>query len=503
MRIFGVYMGGHDFNVACVDNGRVVAAVEEERLSRHKHHGQQHGKAPRLGMDWLAEQGAAADIIALATPIPHGGEGGLMRTVMDVMGAPHEVVAKSSTYEHHRCHLATAWLWSGWDNCYAMAVDGGGSAFYGAVAHCSRRDGIELLAFDKMEHRDNFIRPGSLYLQATAALGFTPIKDEGKVMCLAARGDPARYWDALWKGHTFVPFGAEGPDIVWPDWHGDPYARADLAAAVQAGFERIIGTTLRAHVPMNARVALAGGSFANVLINRQILEWAAEVFVAPPMNDGGLAAGAALLASFEAGEAVPHRVSDMYLGPDAGPWPQDVDPAQIAAAVENGALVAICVGRCEYGPRALGNRTVLADPRRADTPERLNAALRRDGFMPFAPVMTEMGAAVLLEPSWRRAAHAAQFMTMAFRVASPEQEHRIPAATHFGTCRPQIVKHETNPAYHDVVQAFGEMTGLPVLINTSFNLHGEPIVGTEEHALRSFAASGLDMLVTTSGLRTK
>ena len=486
MRIVGTYMGGHDFNVAIVQDGRVVAAVEEERLSRHKHHGQQHGTTPSLGLSWLKQIGLGADTADLV-----------------VVAAPTQYDGASRMYEHHRCHATTAWLWSGWDDCYVVAIDGGGSEYCGIVTRCSRRSGIEVVATDDMEYRNGFIRPGRLYIEATQALGFTPVKDEGKVMCLAARGDPARYWNALWGDCEFAPFGAVGPNIVWPDWHGDPYARADLAAAVQAGFEQIVMATVRAYVPLGAKVALAGGSFANVLINRRILDWASEVFVAPPMNDGGLAAGAALLAALDVGEVTPHRVPDMYLGPDAGPWPEGVSPEQIAAAVADDKLVAICTGRCEYGPRALGNRTILADPRRADTPERLNAALHRDGFMPFAPVMTGAAADVLLEPSWRRARHAARFMTMAFRVSTPEQEQRIPAATHFGTCRPQVIDRETNPPYHDVVEAFGQATGLPVLINTSFNLHGEPIVGTEENALRSFMASGLDMLVTTSGLHTR
>lgn len=508
MKTIGIYTV-HDQSVAVSQDGVITHAMEEERPSRKKHYGQEHGATPALSLEWLASQGhslGSANVIAQPTPTLDFSE-----MERHGLGKRESIVPRHKVFDHHLCHIATAYYWSGWDDCYVLAVDGGGTNWFGQTAHC--HDGkIDILGGEPMTEKRTLegTNPGTLYLHMTMHLGFKAVRDEGKVMCLAAKGDPSRF-RSLFDRYEVAPFkvmdrlnrGIITNEEVWAAVGGKDAAqsgqiRADLAASVQELFERMILADVEAFVPRGARLALSGGSFANVVVNRKILDWAGEVWVAPPMNDGGVATGAAMLAD---PDTKPYRLHDAYLGLDVGT--PTADPREVAKTVADGLMVGIAHGRCEHGPRALGNRTILADPRREDTVGCLNKKLRRSGFMPFAPVMLYEFADEILEPAWRRAEHAAEFMTMAF-CANPGWKEKIPAVVHVdGTCRPQVIKQDVNPWYWSVLEEFRKLTNCPVLLNTSFNMHEEPIVTTLADAASVLERGGVDVLVTPEGAGTK
>jgi carbamoyltransferase len=234
-------------------------------------------------------------------------------------------------------------------------------------------------------------------------------------------------------------------------------------------------------------------------------------YVFPSMGDGGLPLGAALLASggLARGRPGPQALSDLYLGPQ---WSErDIErllsargvnferpPAlarRVAELLAAGQIVARFDGRLEYGPRALGNRSILyraTDPAANDW---LNKQLGRGEFMPFAPVIRDVDAARMIEDYGPATAYTSKFMTITFR-ASDAFRREAPACVHLdGTMRPQIIERSINPGYYDIVAEYHALTGRAVLVNTSFNMHEEPIVCSPQDALQAFELSNLDHLV--------
>ncbi|HEU5273295.1 MAG TPA: carbamoyltransferase C-terminal domain-containing protein, partial [Xanthobacteraceae bacterium] len=264
-------------------------------------------------------------------------------------------------------------------------------------------------------------------------------------------------------------------------------------------------------------LALGGGVFANVRLNRALLEntRAERLFIFPAMGDEGLPVGGCLLHLRERDggatwQAQRRPLRSLYLGRDhdAGfaaaarrlPNVTECADRPVARAVDAlaaGRIVAIYTGRMEFGPRALGARSILAAPTRAEINDSLNKRLERSEFMPFAPVVLEEEAATVFDVTPGNA-HAARFMTITCDV-KPEWRERIPAVVHVdGSARPQTIRRDDNPLYFDVLAAYYARTGLPVLVNTSFNVHEEPIVNTPEEALRSLVEGRVDHILTQS-----
>ena len=515
-RVIGIYGGpAHDQSVAYVENGVVKLAMEEERPTRIKHCSPPPAHTPWMGLDWLSHEGYDfnnVDTVAFAEPLCNQSS---HRDALVTMELPLWLEQRLAAREHHLCHAALAWAWSGWDECYALAIDGGGSMSYGLAAHC-KNGVITEIARDNMAQLHSILNPGLWYLLSTIALGYKPLHDEGKVQALACSGNPNRYTALIRERLTIKPFYVEDPRLPGATrkdgtWHPsremlqqligiDPQessVKADVAAAVQTIFEEMIMTDVEAYIPRGCRLVLSGGCFCNVTINRKLLDWASEVFAASAMTDGGMAAGAGLLT----GPIRPYRVDHVYLGYDAGPIPAGTDPARLARMIADGACVGLCYGRCEYGPRALGNRSILCDPTKSDTAAKVNAKLHRNSVMPFAPVILDTDADEVLEPAWRRASHSAEHMTMAFKVNEGWRE-KIPAVVHVdGTCRPQVLRESVSPFYYAILREFKKITGIGVLLNTSFNLHETPIIMSEADAMDVFDKGGVDVLVSTSGLK--
>jgi carbamoyltransferase len=283
--------------------------------------------------------------------------------------------------------------------------------------------------------------------------------------------------------------------------------REDVAAWVQRGAEGILLDVVRRFLASTGarRVALAGGVFANVLVNGKVaaLPGVERVHVFPHMGDGGLAAGAALHASGRA----PEPLGSACLGPEPTegdyeraawasglPVERPAEPdAVLVDALARGLPVARCVGAMEFGPRALGHRSILAPAHDPATGDALNRALARDDFMPFAPALRVEDAPEAFD-GFEAAASAARHMT----VALPAREgfrRLCPGAVHVdGTARPQAVSRDEDPELHRLLAAHAERTGRPAVVNTSFNRHEEPIVNTPTDAVRAFREAGLPLL---------
>ncbi len=414
--------------------------------------------------------------------------------------------ARLEMMDHHRAHAEAAYRTQGADRCLVLTVDamGDGTTATASLGHSGQ--------LDLLWRQSGRAAVGTFYSRITQVLGFRPNRHEGKITGLAAYATPPD--DLLAHLRTRLSFVGPGfSKIPWlaarenhAFWRSlSRWSREEIAAGAQRVLEESVTAFVRHHVRATGcgAVAVAGGIFANVKLNQRVaaLPEVTSLWVVPHMGDGGLSVGAALgstgaapapLASACLGGDITAEACTLALGDRAPPRvPDPVD--RVADLLAAGAAVARCAGRMEWGPRALGNRSVLALPSDPSINETLNARLRRSEFMPFAP-MVRAEDAVRFFVGTERARRAARFMTVCFDVR-PEFAERCPAATHVDrTARPQLVDADRAPELHRLLTAVGERTGTPVLINTSFNLHEEPIVRTPSDALRAFDQAELDAL---------
>jgi carbamoyltransferase len=433
--------------------------------------------------------------------------------------------------DHHTCHAASAYYQSGFDDAEVMTVDGVGDAysvrfFRGEKGHLHKRRAFFHTSCP-FGHNYEFV---------TTMLGFHPHRHAGKVTGLAAHGRPddrliramENWLQEIWSAARGRPYffmlhsqhgSTQGDDSFaaavrelretrqrqfgnWSD--------ADLAGAIQKILERDVTALIEANIPRREGqpICLAGGVFANVKLNKLVKEMGfGAIFIQPAMGDCGLAMGGPLYVMGERGELRPYRLETVYLGPEfsddemaaavreAGLEPRRIDPIEheIARLLAEGRVVARFNGRMEFGPRALGNRSILYHASDATVNDWLNKRLERTEFMPFAPAtLRDEGEASFL--GLRGAEHAAEFMTITFD-CSEEFRRNCPAAVHVdGTARPQLVRKEANCSFHQVLDHYRELTGVGTVVNTSFNMHEEPIVCTPQDAVRSFLQGHLDYL---------
>jgi carbamoyltransferase len=426
--------------------------------------------------------------------------------------------------DHHFCHVTSAYYTSGFEDALIFSVDGGGDGRSSVVY--TARDG----RLEQLHETTAFNSLGNYYAYVTHMCGFKAMRHEGKITGLAAHGEP-RYLPILREfideenGTLVNRGGAVFAEAIRRLTNRLPsgWTREDMAASIQRHFEDVV----RRYVAHWARhtglrdVALAGGVFANVRVNEEVLGLpeVSRIFIHPGMTDVGLAVGAALAACAPGylDRTMPHEpepLRDVYFGPDItareidealrrhGLTPAALDRPiehEIAELLAEGHVVARAEGRMEYGPRALGNRSILYQPADRAVNDWLNANLRRTEFMPFAP-------AVLHEERDRcfvgmeGAEHAAEFMTITFH-CTPWMRRSMAGVVHLDeTARPQLVRRDRNAAFHRIIAAFRERTGLPAVINTSFNMHEEPIVCSADDAVRAFLDGNLDYLALGSHL---
>jgi carbamoyltransferase len=436
--------------------------------------------------------------------------------------------AKIAFANHHLAHALPCLFHTGWAEALLYTADGGGDN----VQYSMRlfRDGAltELYGGDQeLTHPRRIDSLGQAYAYATEALGFIPFRHEGKVTGLAAFGKPKLY-DALARHFRVDERGEVASDFASYDAMRECIfdlakgaSREDVSASIQLLLENFVIESVRRILkrhPMR-HLGLAGGVFANVRLNQRLAEELPldEVFVYPAMSDQGLAAGAVLeflLArdGMERWLAQRWPLETLYYGRDFGVAMDETfekdprfrrmpgNPVDGAAElIHQGRIVAIYTKGMEYGPRALGARSIMASALDADINRTLNDRLSRSEFMPFAPVVTAEDAETVFDlgPVKRR---AASFMTITCGVRD-SWRGRIPAVVHVdGTARPQVIERAQNPLYYDILAAYKALSGVPVLINTSFNVHEEPIINAPSECARALAEGRVDFVATERGV---
>jgi carbamoyltransferase len=434
----------------------------------------------------------------------------------ELLKKEYGIRAPISFHDHHLCHAASAYWTSGFDGALVVTLDGGGDGCSGSV-HIGRGPKLRRLA-----SVDSFHSLGNLYSYVTSICGFEAERHEGKITGLAAYGEPI-YADVL---RDLVEFRKGTIRYLVPMYYHSAidelrkrippdFDRADLAASIQLVFEEI-GCAFVKHWMCETgqrNVALAGGCFANVKLNQRIHELpeVERISVHPGMDDGGLCVGAAFAVQQIRGICEsPERygpLPDVYLGPHydeaeirealegAGLEPR-TDPdihETIGRLLSEGRVVARFEGRMEYGPRALGNRSILCQANDPSVNDWLNDRLSRTEFMPFGPSTLSEHAGRCYE-HLEGAEDTARFMTVTFD-CTEEMKRLSPGVVHTdGTARPQLVDPTTSPDFHRTLTAYYRRTGIPSVVNTSFNIHEEPIVCTPGDAIRAFQLGRLDAL---------
>jgi carbamoyltransferase len=547
MLTLGINYGFHDSAVAIARDGEILFAVAEERLSRKKRDGEfplhaitaalTHARAKVADLDEVAFgwqpfsalratnlrnyiTGAhpmrlravlKAQSIGLLDEYRRDGE----RLFCRHFGSPRNGFKR---IDHHYAHALSAYPVSGFDEATVLVIDGRGAWEATSIWHGSggRLKLVEMIRWP------NSI--GLFYAQFTAWLGFEKFQDEWKVMGLAPYGGPGIDVGKFIKvadGHYYVnsPLlldSRNGSELARLEQDFGPARKADepisdrhrdIAWAVQDACERaelaIIGRAVSLTGCRN--LCLAGGVALNSKANGLILSRGLvdRIFIQPAASDDGVAIGAALARPVDAGLRC-GEIRKAYLGLQ---WrPEEIetalrtyklayerldDPASTAAdLLVRGQLIGWYQGREEFGPRALGNRSILADPRDVQNRDRVNNAVKfREGWRPFAPSVLEEAGSSFFENY-----HTTPFMTLTFQVR-PQKQAEIAAAVHVdGSARVQSVMRDQNERYYDLIKSFAAKTGVPAVLNTSFNLKGEAIVNSPFDAIRTFYTSGLDAL---------
>jgi carbamoyltransferase len=530
MKVLGVNAVFHDPAAALVVDGVTVAAAEEERFTRRK-----HGKAPVPFSTWELPERAAAWCLAQAgigagelDAVAYSYEPALaqpadgdvtadeweglrtlyaQRAPLFLQTALPGLDARSVRFvAHHVAHAASAHLAAPVTECAVLVVDGRGERASMLAGH-ARNGSLEVLATQDLPHS-----LGLMYEDATEHLGFRRSSDEYKVMALASYGEPVFLPELRNAAYATGDGGFRVDPIDWsqlapparPGAWGP--AHANLAASLQQRLEEVLLELVTwLHDRTGAQhLAMAGGVALNCVANSFL--WRAgpfdSVWVQPAAGDSGTALGAAL----HVAQALGDDVQPMRTAALGRSWSEDElrarlrtadvefeQPASVAEAVAEvlagDGVVAWFEGRSEFGPRALGHRSLLADPRRAENLERLNDVKGREQFRPVAPMVLEDRAAEIFDgplPS--------PYMLFTHDV-SADWADRIPAVVHVdGTARIQTVSRADEPLMAGVLEEFERRTGVPVVVNTSLNTAGRPMVDDPRDALECFGSSPVDAL---------
>lgn len=553
--ILGINMAYHESAAALVVDGALVAACEEERFNRIKH-GKPAcvdtvDATPSASIEtclgMAAIDAANVDVVALSystalraasftidplsKPGDWGSEAGEARfrsglaqspaAIRDALGA--DFAGRIVEVPHHLAHAASAFYPSGFDEAAVLVVDGiaenATSAIFAGSAHGLRE-------CETVQYPDSI---GFLWEKLSQYSGFSEY-DACKTMGLAAYGDPARFRDAMSALFTRYSDGVYHIDAEVARFRLDDFAplenlfgparydgqdlcqhHYDVAAALQEATSEamLILSRRAAQVAGSNRLCLAGGVALNCVCNAAINREGGfdDIYIPPAPHDAGTAVGAALQA-WHARHGMPAQVTQSaFLGPSFGDEacddaideqrldPEDTD-GMVEAVVDllcEGKIVGWFQGQMEFGPRALGNRSLVADPRRADMRDIINRKVKhREDFRPFAPSVLKEEAAKWFDIGPMTVSHGYMLYTVPVR---PEFAALIPAVLHVdGTARVQIVDRQDNPVYHRLISAFAERTGVPMLLNTSFN-DSEPIVCSPRDALATFTKTSIDAVV--------
>lgn len=458
---------------------------------------------------------------------------------------------KTFFIEHHIAHAASVYYSAPWTKSTIITIDGSGDFSMSGIIGVGQSNKIEII-----KRLNGFYSPGIYYMIITEILGFISGRHEGKVTGLAAFGKPMKELQKQFE--IFLQYDCNKLDFFskniafeindyvskhWVNGYNPEigtnsfaeqkykkikqqqlstfriplknYSKEDIAFAAQNRLEEVITKHIQSVVNKTniENICVAGGIFANVKLNQKIreLDNVKNLFIYPAMNDSGLSVGSALY--------VHHNIlnnnfngklpTTLYLGINSNTdkqvesllksknikYLQTIDiERHIAEALSENRTVAHFYGKSEYGPRALGNRSILAPAVNPAINDSLNKKLRRTEFMPFAPVILK-GFADELLVDWNENEHNSRFMTITYNVTK-KMKTIAPATVHIdGTARPQVVSRADNERIYNILNEYYKITNIPVLINTSFNLHEEPIVNTPEDALKILEQNAVDVLV--------
>ncbi len=419
---------------------------------------------------------------------------------------------KVCVYEHHQAHAATAFFGSGWDQSYVLTADGwgedGSSSFW-------EGSGLDI---DKISYSPTIDSLGYFYGSITKSLGFTPHRHEGKILGLAAYDSKQESYKVIKEMISYdgennrfsgdIHKGIYNPSYDNPqlDHAISKYSREDVASSTQRRLEEVVFEFLSGIGDNDIKISLSGGVFANVKLNQRIKDHpsVSDVYVFPNMGDGGLSIGSAWLAYAELTGNKPDGLDTALLGNSVS----DVKiltelkkttlhyqkktsiNKEIAKLLSKGEVVVRVSGPMEFGPRALGNRSILYQASDSAVNTWLNQYLNRSEFMPFAP-MTIIDDVDKYYVNINGGMIPAKYMTMTFD-CTQRMIDEAPAAVHVDkTARPQFIKKDDYPDMYEILSEYKKISGLSNIINTSFNMHEEPIVSTELDAIDSFIKSGI------------
>jgi len=532
--VLGLNAYSHDAGAALFVDGALSFAAEEERFDRRKHSaafphgaiaaalrfaGLHPSDVDRVVFCWRRDMAAREKLLYFLKGLPRTlpfllqrpeglpGRVGYLRAVRGLPGDLRDagITAPVTYVPHHRAHAAQAYRFGGVETADIVVADGMGE--WETTSVWRGADG----AVGRLESRTFPESLGKFYSAVTQWLGFRPESGEGKTMGLAPYGsmkqvDRMRSWVLPRLRARRFGFAWGRTDMAGREFRerfgparapGDPIEdrHRDVARAAQIALEQAV---LGALPLRRARhLGLAGGVFLNCALNGRIRREAGygSIFVFPAAGDAGAAVGAVA----EHLRLPPRRLPHAYWG-DEFPAPEVprgheivADPAAVAAeALAEGRIVGWFSGRMELGPRALGARSILADPRVPDIRDRINRTVKfREDFRPFAPAVLREHA-----DAWFEGAGDSPFMLFTFPVREARQAE-IPGVVHVdGSARVQTVgTDDGHPAFRRLLERFHERTGIPMVLNTSFNIRGEPIVRTPDEALAVFDKGALDVLI--------
>ncbi len=552
MNILGINCYMHDSSAALLSDGKIVAMAEEERFNRQKHTSEfpvnaveyclseaslgSLSEVDEIGFFWIPWRGLLNRAGILLRNLPMylsytTGRPSILRNMLGVkklIRGRYGFKGRFRFIDHHSTHAYSAFYPSPFEEAAVMVIDGNGELLTSSGYSAG---GGEVTRVYRLTYPHSL---GLLYLCVTEYLGFEENSGEGKVMGLASYGRPV-YYDKFREIVDFDEQGGYRLDLSYFDVHivrhnyitrkfidkfgprlpkgGDPDQRhCDIASSLQKITEEASYAHLRHlhRVTGKKNLCLNGGVALNSVMNGKILSSTPfeKLFIFPAANDTGCSLGSALFIWHKIhGGANRDRLRHPYLGPSFDEkevlaaleregrgltWEKVEDPSFAAAALlAEGKIIGWFQGNMEIGPRALGNRSILADPRRPEMKDILNRRVKhREPFRPFAPSILEPRLSDYFETT-----DPAPYMLKVSPVR-PEKREIIPAVTHVdGSGRIQTVARETNLKYYRLIEEFQRLTGVPVVLNTSFNIRGEPIVCTPADAIFCFRKADMDNLL--------
>ncbi len=429
---------------------------------------------------------------------------------------------KLKVYDHHLSHAASAYFNSGFKDCFAITIDGWGDNSSSKIFHF--KNGI----YNEISSTPTIDSLGYFYGSITKLLGFKPHQHEGKILGLAAYGNQNKiiseisemikydsskkiFKGCYEKGYYQSTFDNKNLSVLLKK-----YSTKDIAASTQLILEKTITKCIKDLSKDKINLALAGGVFANVKLNQKIKELknVKDIYIFPNMGDGGLCVGGAQLLYHEKTKKKPKKIKNMYLGHNFSNLEISKElkkyqlsfiklnqiEKKIAELLSQKKVIAHFNNKMEFGPRALGNRSILCSASDKSINNWLNKKLKRTEFMPFAPIILKRK---IKDYMYVNNLNDYMFMTMTCK-CKKIMTKKAPAAVHIDdTARPQIIDKYINPRINLVLENYYKITGVPVLINTSFNMHEEPIVCSPGDAIRGFLDGQLDYLVLNDYLIKK